>query len=488
MNSLQRSLPSFVALALAGGLPLAAQTTVTARSAGAPTSMPDASGRFEHTGITTFQYRPAWTPWTMTGNSGIAANGSAFTSNNPVAPDGTRVAFLQGVGAMSTPFTFAAGTWRLRFFAAQRQMAAVNRQVVRVSIGATEVLEEQPQGTAYAIYTTRPIAFAGTSVQTITFQGVNPFGGDNTAFVDLIQVERIGDWHSAGTWDLRVPLATDRVVVPNGIEVALRGNAAARSVTVHGELLAAFDNATLATDWLMISGTTARFEVGRPLTPYDQTFRLDLRGDNTAEDVMGAGTKFLMAMNGGQIDLHGTPRNVTVPGGRQRAWTRLGATANAGATQITTSEPVAWRAGDEIVIAGSNRPAAVYVDQAEKRTIATVAQIAGGTVLTLTQALSHSHYGASTLTYGNGLRTWTLDRRAEVGLLTHNVRVQGVVSAAEPQFGGHVMLMRGPCCSSTIGGKGRFSSVSSSRWGRSSASGATRSTGTCSTPRAKASS
>jgi len=36
--------------------------------------------------------QPSGATWTFTGTSGIAKNGSAFTSTNPVAPEGTQVA------------------------------------------------------------------------------------------------------------------------------------------------------------------------------------------------------------------------------------------------------------------------------------------------------------------------------------------------------------------------------------------------------------
>ena len=68
-----------------------------------------------------FKYNPAGTPWTFVGNSGIAANGSGFTSSNPDAPEGGQVAFLQETGSFSqTVNGWAAGTYQISFQAAQR--------------------------------------------------------------------------------------------------------------------------------------------------------------------------------------------------------------------------------------------------------------------------------------------------------------------------------------------------------------------------------
>ena len=68
-----------------------------------------------------FQYRPTGSPWTFSGNAGISANNSGFTSGNPPAPEGTQVAFLQRTGSFSQTVTgWAAGSYQLTFDAAQR--------------------------------------------------------------------------------------------------------------------------------------------------------------------------------------------------------------------------------------------------------------------------------------------------------------------------------------------------------------------------------
>src|SRR5206468_3281540 len=68
-----------------------------------------------------YQYRPTGSPWTFSGNSGISANNSAFTSGNPPAPEGTQVAFLQTTGSFTQTVTgWSAGSYVLSFDAAQR--------------------------------------------------------------------------------------------------------------------------------------------------------------------------------------------------------------------------------------------------------------------------------------------------------------------------------------------------------------------------------
>ena len=48
-----------------------------------------------------FLYAPTGTPWTFSGDAGVAGNGSGFTSGNPNAPEGTQVGFLQETGSFS---------------------------------------------------------------------------------------------------------------------------------------------------------------------------------------------------------------------------------------------------------------------------------------------------------------------------------------------------------------------------------------------------
>jgi hypothetical protein len=78
---------------------------------------------FEQVAVGTgnFQYRPTGSPWAFSGNSGISANNSAFTSGNPPAPQDTQVAFLQTAGSFTqTVAGWAAGSYVISFDAAQR--------------------------------------------------------------------------------------------------------------------------------------------------------------------------------------------------------------------------------------------------------------------------------------------------------------------------------------------------------------------------------
>jgi hypothetical protein len=133
-----------------------------------------------------FQYRPSGSPWTFSGSAGIAANNSGFTSGNPPAPEGSQVAFLQKIGSFSQTVTNpAAGSYVVTFNAAQRGNWQASRQDFNVLVDGVAVDTFTPSGTSYQRYTTAVFTLSPGS-HTITFQGLDSAGGDNTALVDQV--------------------------------------------------------------------------------------------------------------------------------------------------------------------------------------------------------------------------------------------------------------------------------------------------------------
>ncbi len=143
-----------------------------------------------------YQYDPTGSPWTFSGSAGIAANNSGFTSGNPPAPQGVQVAFLQGTGSFSQRVTgFETGTYVLTFDAAQRENIQASQQNFDVLIDGSVVGTFTPSGTSYQSYITDEFSVP-VGAHTISFQGLDTAGGDNTAFVDavaLVNVSQIAD-------------------------------------------------------------------------------------------------------------------------------------------------------------------------------------------------------------------------------------------------------------------------------------------------------
>jgi hypothetical protein len=180
---------AFVGLNPNGGDNTAFLDQVTLSSATPPTQLQD--GGFETpsvgSGASAYAYDPAASPWAFVGQAGVSGNGSGFTSGNPAAPQGGQVAFLQNAGSFSQQLTLSAGTYTVSFSAAQRATYQSSSQMFNVLIDGVVVGTFTPSGTSYATYTTSAFTVAA-GVHTVAFVGLNPNGGDNTAFIDQVVI------------------------------------------------------------------------------------------------------------------------------------------------------------------------------------------------------------------------------------------------------------------------------------------------------------
>ncbi len=380
------------------------------------------------TGSNAYLYRPLGTPWTYSGNAGVAANGSDFTSANPLAPQGDQVLFMQSASSVAAQsFNSPPGRHRILLRTAQRQFNGVNVQQVSVRVDGSQVALLAPTATSYTLVTTDSFMLAG-STHLIELVGLNPNGGDNTLFVDDIRIERIDTvgalWSNPATWTAPFPGAATDVMVPAGTTLVLDTSVSIRTLMVHGTLYCADANISLQAEWVMVHG--GRLECGSKQSPMLHNFTLTLVGNDDDENHMGMGDKFLAGMSTAVIELHGEERV---------SWTQLAATANVGSTSIMLAESVDWRVGDQIVLA----PTGAGTAEGE---VATIASITGGTNIGLSGQLAFRHYGEQT-PYTNGLTTWTLDERGEVGLLSRNIRIQGDAGSDAAGFGAHMMTMFG---------------------------------------------
>ena len=252
--------------------------------------------------------------------------------------------------------------------------------------------------------------------------------------INSTQAVKSGSWQDGTTWSTGiVPTSTDNVLIPEGITVSLVGTVRAKEITIQGVLKginAQKINAEidLETEMIMVMGSNARFEIGTKDQPYiaDGKCKITLIGnDNDSNDTMG--DNFIAAMNGGTIELHGKEKI---------SWTHLGANASVGASEITMSEPIDWEVGDEIVIVSSR----TSWNEAEKRTINSISN--DKLKITFTEALKFPHFSKiKTYTRAKDNKSWTADLRAEVGLLSHYIKIQGEAKSEQTGFGGHMMAM-----------------------------------------------
>ncbi|MDA9907189.1 T9SS type A sorting domain-containing protein [Flavobacteriaceae bacterium] len=240
-----------------------------------------------------------------------------------------------------------------------------------------------------------------------------------------------GNWQDPTIWPgAQIPGNSDDIVIPSGRTISLTGTIAVKSITINGTLQAISGaDIQVTTEWIMVMGNTALFEIGTAANPFDAAYNctITLTGLDDGDDIMGMGDKFIGAMGGGNIEFHGK---------QKMSWTHLGTTVLPGSNQITMATPVDWATGDEIVLVAS------FTDweEAEKKTITAIS--ANGLNITLNSNLSYPHSGiVETYTRSTDNKTWTADLRAEVGLLTHNIKIQGDASSESNGFGGHIMAM-----------------------------------------------
>ncbi len=172
---------------------------------------------------------------------------------------------------------------------------------------------------------------------------------------------------------------------------------------------------------IMVHGK-GRLVIGTEAAPFKHRATITLVGTNRELDVMSMGTKFLGAMGGGVIEIHGSPP--------KSVWTKLAGPIAAGSTTLDVLDASGWKVGDEIVVASG----VVDAFQAETRRIAALE----GTRVTLDKPLVNARPGT--------LRTIdnrVVDTRTEVGVLTRNVVIRGDEASDALRFGGHVMVMGG---------------------------------------------
>ncbi|MFL5328273.1 MAG: hypothetical protein ACJ8C4_05115 [Gemmataceae bacterium] len=137
-----------------------------------------------------FRYNPPGSPWAFNGTAGFAANGSAFTGSNPPAPQGSQVLFLQQLGAAAQVVNLAEGTYNLSFLAAQRGnvpsvetfQVLVDNAVVATLNGVSGIFYQQFATVNFTV---------GAGNHTITFNGTNLNGGDNTALIDQVIIRPV---------------------------------------------------------------------------------------------------------------------------------------------------------------------------------------------------------------------------------------------------------------------------------------------------------
>lgn len=350
-----------------------------------------------------------------------------------------------------------------------------------------------------------PIVAAGQDPRFhwVGVEGNSASGG--TVILDDLIIERWSAWNEAETWGepsagFVPPGVLDDVMIQGGSTVYLDGECNAQVLEVNGELLAPQPAApqtvpeyaagtpaesvplVLAAERITISkdplpgASSAVLGAGSEAVPFLGELLIYLRRDDQTTEHLEAGRQFLMAMNGGVLDLHGTERT---------SWTHLVETPMKGENSILVEDSFGWEVGDLIVVAGSegqrqdtegaNVPPNTHnpeqIDFAESFTIKSIAteykvdpngsgpqdliecsRIHLGELddPEVSKNILELHLGVDPRVVDPAGKAVAEDLRAEVANLTRNIKIRGeAYNFNESGLGatsGHVMVMWEDCC------------------------------------------
>ncbi|WP_309572091.1 G8 domain-containing protein [Deinococcus sp.] len=225
-------------------------------------------------------------------------------------------------------------------------------------------------------------------------------------------------WSDPAIWGGTVPAAGANVTLPAGKRVMLDVSPpalAGLTIPAGSALEFAEADLTLSSEWIMVHG---ELRIGSETAPFTHNADIILTNTTPGENVMTMGDRVLGVMDG-TLELHGQPR---LP------WTRLGTTANAGTSTLTLERAPDWAPGSALTLTST--------DFDPGQTEQVVVQRVSGTQVTLAMPLRYTHWAKTTTLGGK-----TLVERAEIGLLTHNIRIAASEDAVKSQIGAHVMLM-----------------------------------------------
>jgi len=251
----------------------------------------------------------------------------------------------------------------------------------------------------------------------------------------------VSKWSDSETWggDL-APRDGEAVSIPKGQHLLFDIDASPKLsfVAVEGSLIFPPDsdpNHLRKFDAHYILVKNGYMEVGTEENRYTSKMEITMWSTKYDPNLPIFGNK-VIGVNYGSLEMHGIKRAVT--------WTDLDATADAGATSITLrnkdSLTLDWAVGEEIVIA----PSTFSGRDAEQRKIETISLNSDGLpVITFTEPLLTKHY-AGVQTFGTGDNEETIEMRAEVGLLTRNVKFMGDPEHSKDNQYGAVIICHSP--------------------------------------------
>lgn len=251
-----------------------------------------------------------------------------------------------------------------------------------------------------------------------------------------------GAWSSPATWvrllpggGPATPTAADTVVIQPGDAVLLDTNSGIQNLAhldVRGVLQVQNGQGyDLGVSRVEVANG-ALFEVGTEAQPFTGRFILNLTSNFLCHEWGNAlEHKSFVVEPGGTLDLHGDDAS-----GTKLSWSRLadGQSVVQGATTLTLEADPTWQINDRVVMASTD----FEMLQAEELEL-TMVGVPGSTLGFVNTATglgaTYDHHGV--------IERGIVDERAEVGLLSHNIVIQGdpATSNDTTRRGGHLMIL-----------------------------------------------
>ena len=224
----------------------------------------------------------------------------------------------------------------------------------------------------------------------------------------------IDRWNSIWTWGgTGTPLVGELIHITDGQTILLDTSTPVLKMLLidGGKLMYDRDanGLNLQAEYILIINGGA-LEIGTEDERYTNEASITMHGNVRCTELPIYGCKTI-GVRDGTLDLHGEFIPMT--------WTYLAQTAAIGDTDITLKNGVNWKPGSEIVVATTGGRASM--GESEKKVIDSVS--ADGTVVTLTTPLKFEHLSIMQ-TFGSH----DIETRAEVGLLSRNIKIKGSVN------------------------------------------------------------
>ena len=268
------------------------------------------------------------------------------------------------------------------------------------------------------------LANPGAGFVHLTVASVGTAAASADAYYEYIDLwSRRTTWGGEGYTIPGLETTGDSIWIQNGQRILLDCDISVYMMIIQGSL--EFDRKDINLDAAYIFVMGGSFIVGTEADPFLQRATITLHGRPTSQEIPLYGAKVL-ACRFCTLDLHGKP----VLDGRTH--TKLAASVDKGAMEITLTEPVDWDANSQIVVTSTH----VNGTFEEFDSVIMTEVLDGGTRLKLATALQYPHLG-ETFTYAGGTKA---ELRANVLLLSRNVIVQGDESSILDRHGGHIIL------------------------------------------------